>query len=133
MEQQRDAAIPGCCKAGSEKAQGKVVVIELRVRLPIAFFSAVMAIALAHPAPAGELAKGLELARRWCASCHQVEPSGAERDMARSFAAISNDPATTPRRLRAWLFSPHPPMPNLSLAASQEDDIIAYLMSLKTE
>lgn len=101
--------------------------------LRAALAATVLPAMLAYPALAGEPAKGLELARRWCASCHLVEPGGAARDAAPSFAAISNDPATTPHRLRAWLFSPHPPMPNLSLAASQEDDIVAYLMSLKTK
>jgi hypothetical protein len=35
--------------------------------------------------------------------------------------------------LRAWLADPHPPMPGLDLANQQEDDIIAYLMSLKKQ
>ncbi|QEX16642.1 cytochrome c-552 [Hypericibacter terrae] len=87
----------------------------------------------ASGATAADVANGLQLSRQWCASCHLVEPSGVARDSAPSFASISNDPTTTPERLHAWLADPHPPMPGLDLAKQQEDDIIAYLKSLKTQ
>jgi len=84
-------------------------------------------------ATAADLANGLQLSRQWCASCHLVEPGGVARDSAPSFASISNDPTTTPERLHAWLADPHPPMPGLDLAKQQEDDIVAYLKSLKAQ
>jgi mono/diheme cytochrome c family protein len=99
--------------------------------LAIGTFFAVTA--SASSAAAADVANGLRLSRQWCASCHLVESSGIARDAAPSFAQISNDPTSTPARLRAWLADPHPPMPGLDLAKQQEDDIIAYLMSLKTQ
>lgn len=87
----------------------------------------------ASAATAGDAANGLRLSRQWCASCHLVEPSGVAHDAAPPFAEIANDPATKPARLRAWMAAPHPPMPGLDLATQQEDDIVAYLMSLKRQ
>ncbi|HWA44030.1 MAG TPA: hypothetical protein VHA10_12525 [Hypericibacter adhaerens] len=84
-------------------------------------------------AQAADAVNGLQLSRQWCSSCHLVEAGGTARDSAPSFPGISNDPATTPQRLRAWLAAPHPPMPGLDIAKAQEDDIVAYLMSLKSQ
>jgi mono/diheme cytochrome c family protein len=98
----------------------------------VAGAGAFLAIAMSASAVmAADSANGLRLSRQWCASCHLVEPEGVAHDAAPPFAEIANDPATTPARLRAWLADPHPPMPGLDLATPQEDDIIAYLMSLK--
>jgi mono/diheme cytochrome c family protein len=99
-----------------------------RVTAVCAFLAMTMS---ASVAMAADSANGLRLSRQWCASCHLVEPGGVARDAAPPFAEVANDPATTPARLRAWLADPHPPMPGLDLANQQEDDIIAYLMSLK--
>jgi mono/diheme cytochrome c family protein len=89
--------------------------------------------ASASSALGADSANGLRLSRQWCSSCHLVEPGGVTHDAAPPFAEISNDPTTTPARLRAWMADPHPPMPGLDLANQQEDDIIAYLMSLKSQ
>lgn len=93
---------------------------------------AFLAMVVPAAAQAADAANGLQLSRQWCSSCHLVEAGGVARDSAPSFASISNDPATTPERLRAWLAAPHPPMPGLDIAKPQEDDIVAYLMSLKS-
>ena len=37
------------------------------------------------------------------------------------------------RSLVAWLFEPHPPMPDLQLSPAEFRDIAAYVMSLRTE
>ena len=83
-------------------------------------------------AAAADPERGLQLGRRWCASCHLVEAVGPASDAAPPFVAISMDPAITPERLHAWLTKPHPPMPDLQLTRSEEDDILAYIMSLKS-
>lgn len=74
---------------------------------------------------------GLQLARHWCASCHLVEAGGSASDAAPTFAAVANNPATTDQSLHAWLAKPHPPMPDLKLTRDQEDDVLAYILTLK--
>jgi mono/diheme cytochrome c family protein len=82
---------------------------------------------------AGDPVNGLQLARQWCASCHLVSPSdsASASDSAPPFAEISKDPTETPERLRGWLNQAHPTMPDLMLTSEQNDDLVAYLMSLK--
>ncbi len=76
---------------------------------------------------------GLQLARHWCASCHLVESGGIASDAAPTFAAIAHNPATTEQGLHGWLAKPHPPMPDLKLSRDQEDDVLAYILSLKSD
>ena len=100
---------------------------------PVAsLLSAILLLASVVAAVAADPERGLQLSRGWCASCHLVEAAGIASDAAPSFVAISKDPAITPERLRAWLAKPHPPMPDLPLARAEEDDILAYIMSLKS-
>ena len=80
----------------------------------------------------GDPAKGVMLARTWCAGCHVVEPGGRGTDTAPPFMTIANDPKRSPDALRAWLTRPHPPMPNMNLTRAEIDDVVAYLRSLKT-
>jgi mono/diheme cytochrome c family protein len=74
---------------------------------------------------------GLKLARQWCTSCHVVEPAGRGGDAGPPFAQIANKPDRTPQTLRAWLYNPHPPMPNLGLSGREVDDIAVYIDSLQ--
>jgi mono/diheme cytochrome c family protein len=77
---------------------------------------------------AGSPEQGRSLAKTWCASCHAVEPGGVQRDApAPPFPTIAE--RARPEQLRAFLNSPHPPMPNFNLSRSQIDDIVAYLQS----
>lgn len=78
-----------------------------------------------------DAAQGHALARQWCAGCHQVEPGGAMNEVAPSFLTVANDPNRTPERLRSWLFSPHPDMPDFNLTYQEIRAIIAYLESLQ--
>ncbi len=73
--------------------------------------------------------RGRELAVRWCSDCHVVargEPGG---DIGPAFPSL-NDERTEPG-LRAWLFQPHPPMPDLHLGAEEVDALMAYVRTLK--
>lgn len=83
----------------------------------------------------GDPANGLQLAQHWCSGCHIVasgQAAGAS-DSAPPFAEIAKDPAETPERLRGWLSQPHPTMPDLMLSRSQNDDLVAYILSLKDQ
>lgn len=94
---------------------------------------------LAAPATAqtvGDAANGAALARSWCANCHvvgtgtgQTPPAG---DAVPTFAAIAAMPSTTALSLRAFLQTPHARMPDFSLSRTQADDVIAYILSLKS-
>jgi len=95
-------------------------------------FAVVALLLMINGAYAGDPAGGLQLGRRWCASCHLVESGGIASDVAPGFPAIAHDPRTTPESLHAWLAKPHPPMPDLKLSRSDEDDILAYILSLKS-
>ncbi len=79
---------------------------------------------------AGNPEAGWQLSRQWCTSCHLVDEAGQGTDMAPPFPTIARDEHRSEKWLRAWLTSPHPPMPNLNLSRGQIDDVIAYLKSL---
>lgn len=93
--------------------------------------AAILPLASSLTARAQDPDQGKLLARHWCTACHIVEAGGTGSDAAPPFPAIAADPANTPDKLHAWLDAPHPPMPDLKLSRAEEDDIVAYLMSLK--
>lgn len=79
---------------------------------------------------AGDAEAGHKLAQVWCTSCHIVDDAPQGADTAPPFPTIAQrhqDRAW----IRAWLASPHPPMPNLNLSRQQIDNVVAYLDSLK--
>lgn len=81
---------------------------------------------------AGDAREGKILTARWCVSCHATAGAAKGTDSAPSFVRIANDPARSPARLRSWLTSPHPPMPNLALSRADIDNILAWLDTLKS-
>ena len=102
-----------------------------RLRLTLAPLAATLLMSLSWGAQAQDAEHGRVLARQWCASCHLVETGTPASDAAPPFATIAKDPASTPERLHGWLAAPHPPMPDLKLSREDEDDLVAYLLSLK--
>ena len=78
-------------------------------------------------------ATGQALAKRWCAECHIVttDQSHAQSASAPSFFAVADDPSVTEGGLRAFLATPHSPMPNIGLDRQQTDEIISYILSLR--
>lgn len=94
---------------------------------------AVLASSAADAQSVGDVARGRDLARQWCASCHIVA-NGEGRsatDAVPSFMSVAARPSTTPTSLRVFLQSPHLRMPNFALTAEQTDDAIAYILSLR--
>ena len=82
----------------------------------------------------GDAMSGERLARTICAQCHAVR-SGQLRSpdpMAPSFTNIATTLGMTDRALRVWLQSSHPTMPNFILSPSERDDVVAYIMALKS-
>ena len=79
---------------------------------------------------AGDAANGLALARQWCVSCHVVargDPRGPVTDAAPAFPSLRT---RSEDELRAFLVSPHPPMPNFNLPREQIEDLIAHIRSI---
>src|SRR6185437_14951827 len=65
---------------------------------------------------AGDAKAGLQLAQRWCTSCHVVDAAGHGTDAAPPFATIAARRHENQAWLRAWLSSPHPRMPDVHLS-----------------
>ena len=85
----------------------------------------------------GNIAAGHRLAQQWCSECHQIDadqerPRGRDpEEEAPSFVEVANETSTTPLSLRVFFQSNHENMPNLHISASQADDLVAYILSLK--
>jgi mono/diheme cytochrome c family protein len=83
------------------------------------------------PADAGH---GREIAGKWCANCHVVEPNQRPvPDAIPTLTAIAADHAKTDTWLRAWLSTSHGGMPDLTLSRQEISDLIAYIRTLQTK
>ena len=82
----------------------------------------------------GDARRGKAFAERMCAECHAIEPGAARHATTgiASFTEIARTPGMTALALAVWFDTPHPNMPNLVLAAPDRDNVIAYIMSLKS-
>ena len=83
----------------------------------------------------GDAAIGSAFALKYCAECHAVKPGEAysPNPGAPSFTSVAKTSGMTGRALAVWLDNSHPTMPNFILHAEQRDNVIAYIMSLKSE
>ena len=80
----------------------------------------------------GNAASGRALAKAWCAECHRVEPDAPGASVA-DFAEVANLLSKTALSLKVFLQSSHKDMPNLILKPGEAEDIIAYILSLKSK
>lgn len=82
----------------------------------------------------GNARNGRHLAEHWCGSCHRMSTADApgRRDVA-TFAEVARLPSTTALSLRAFLYSSHADMPNIQLSSGDADDLIAFILSLKSK
>ncbi len=82
----------------------------------------------------GDPLAGGKLAREVCAACHIVgDDQLVDPDVgAPTFFEVIDDPSVTELSLRAFLRTSHPTMPNLILTPQETDDIIAYILSLRS-
>jgi mono/diheme cytochrome c family protein len=103
--------------------------MHIRRLVPLA---AVALVAAASSGYAADASHGLDLAKRWCASCHLVAPDqkSASADVP-PFATIAASPNFNTKGLAYFLLEPHPKMPDLPLSRAAADDIAAYIASLK--
>ena len=82
----------------------------------------------------GDTTAGMAYAEGVCAECHAVKKGQrvSPHERAPAFELVANSRGMTQMALRVWFQSPHPSMPNLMLTEKQSDDMIAYILSLKT-
>jgi mono/diheme cytochrome c family protein len=75
---------------------------------------------------------GLQIARRWCASCHIIEPNQRTgSDVVPPFATIARMPNLDASKIALFLLDPHPKMPDMSLTRDEAADLAAYIVTLK--
>src|SRR5262245_1402995 len=81
----------------------------------------------------GQPSRGRVLALRLCAECHAIQKEYARSPNANAprFQAIASTPGMTAMALSAALNTSHHSMPNILLAADEQADVIAYILSLK--
>ena len=89
-------------------------------------------LALAQRTPGNE-SNGHQLAKTWCAGCHFVEAHELNaKDAVPSFAAVAAMKSTTQLSLDAFLQTSHHNMPDWRLTRQQVDDVVAYILSLRS-
>lgn len=78
----------------------------------------------------GDSLRGKELAREWCAACHDVEPGGQMQQKPPAFAAIAA--FRSPHYIHANIAMPHGNMPEIAqILGLNIDDLVAYITSLE--
>jgi len=98
--------------------------------------NATLTVAVSAPAQIvnGDINMGQQLAQRWCSDCHAVGLENAEaHGSVPSFVSIAEMPSTTSISLHAFLQTSHERMPNLQLTQTEIDDVVAYILSLKSK
>ncbi len=86
-------------------------------------------------AAAQDAQQGREIALRWCSSCHVIERAAAvaPADGLPTFPAIADRPGLSVDQLRAAMNPQHSRMPDFALGRRQQDDLIAYIYSLRVK
>jgi mono/diheme cytochrome c family protein len=105
-------------------------------RIGLIAFTLSAAATAAHAQEAGNAGEGLAYARAHCAECHGVETARDDFSPnadAPDFSVVANTPGMTGRALVVWLQTSHPTMPNFIIPPEARDNLVAYIMSLKTK
>jgi mono/diheme cytochrome c family protein len=77
---------------------------------------------------AADAGNGGAIAARWCANCHAVTPGQRRSDTdPPAFAQIARNPAMDAAALGAFLMTPHPRMPDMSLSRREIEDLVAFI------
>jgi len=85
----------------------------------------------------GDIAAGHSFARATCSACHVVDAEQQRPPrrivIGQGFRSIANTPGLTATALRVVLTTSHPKVPDLIIMTGQIADVIAYILSLRSE
>lgn len=86
-------------------------------------------------AEVGDIQEGERFAKETCASCHATGPGATTSPVAEAptFQAVADSAGMNRRALIVFFRTPHKNMPNLVIQGDEADDIIAYILSLKSK
>ena len=103
------------------------------LRIPVVLAATLLAPAASKAQMAGDIFEGQLVAERSCAECHAVHADDLFMPLADApaFVDVAETPGLTSLRLRAWLRTSHPTMPNIILNDRDTDDVTAYILSLE--
>jgi mono/diheme cytochrome c family protein len=88
----------------------------------------------AASASAADPEAGRAFAVKACARCHVVGPGvGSGTDGAPTFETVANTKDQSETKLTAFLSRPHGRMPDFVLTRREIENVIAYIMTLKTK
>jgi cytochrome c len=84
-------------------------------------------------AAAQDVVRGEALAERWCANCHVVSrtATAGRADGLPTFPALAARPDVTAATLKGAMTATHSLMPDLELGARDQEDLVAYILSLR--
>ena len=99
--------------------------------------AALAATTLSAHAQDGDIAAGHSFAREACSACHVVDAE-QQRPPRRivigtDFRRVANIRGVTAATLRVFLTTSHPKVPNPIVTSEQMADVIAYILSLRSE
>lgn len=98
----------------------------------LAAFTLLASVSLAAAADDGDTKAGLDYAKLYCSSCHGIAGEDSPLPQAPRFADVAHQPGMTATALQAWLETSHPTMPNIIVAPKDMQNVIAYILSLKS-
>ncbi|MFZ5782754.1 MAG: c-type cytochrome [Pseudomonadota bacterium] len=84
-------------------------------------------------ARAQDAVRGQALAERWCAGCHVVSrtATSGSADGRPTFPALAARADVTAATLKGAMTATHSRMPDLELGARDQEDLVAYIFSLR--
>ena len=102
-----------------------------RISAPLALLVAMTA----SSAQAQDVLRGQALAERWCANCHVVNRAATtgKADGLPTFPAIAARKDVTAATLKGAMTATHSRMPDLQLGARDQEDLVAYIFSLRPQ
>src|SRR5262245_61374496 len=100
------------------------------------FFAAVLLLSLpfAGVTEAQDAVRGQALAERWCANCHVVSRTATtgRSDGLPTFPALAARKDVTAATLKGAMTATHSRMPDFQLGARDQEDLVAYIFTLRT-
>ena len=121
----------GASQKPSHRAQQTFI-----VRFASALIMLAACFTTADAAEGGDPSRGRAYAKQVCAKCHAVEEGDmfSPEILAPTFEAVAKTRGMTERALYVWLQSSnHESMPNFTIAPSDLEDVVVYIMSLNSK